>query len=104
GDRVVYLSGGGSGISLVKFGSSPGVTLFEGGIDTRPSFSKDGRQVVFGSNRGGAWDLITVGVSSGRTRKLTDTFERETDPDWRSPPGHNAMNTRVRAHSRIQVL
>src|SRR5262249_39761916 len=35
GDRVVYLSGGGSGISLVKFGSSPGVTLFEGGIDTR---------------------------------------------------------------------
>src|SRR5262249_51631677 len=83
GGRVVYLSGGGSGISLVKFGSSPGVTLFEGGIDTRPSYSKDGRQVVFGSNRGGAWDLITVGVSSGRTRKLTDTFERETDPDWR---------------------
>jgi len=65
----------------------PFVQLTTGDFDDRePSVSPDGTKVVFTSNRGGAWDLYLLDLSSGEVTQLTHTLAYDGAPSW-SPDG-----------------
>ena len=49
--------------------------------DREPTFTPDGKSVVFSSAQGAAgWDIYIVGADGGEPRKLTDSPEWETEP------------------------
>lgn len=55
-------------------------------IDVHPSFSPDGRQMAFVSDRGGAPQIYIANVESGEIRRLTYGHKYCAAPDW-SPKG-----------------
>ncbi|MCB0596115.1 MAG: PD40 domain-containing protein [Lewinellaceae bacterium] len=57
------------------------------------AFSPDGDKVVYSKNTGVSWDLYIKDLSSGSKRKVTDTPQSETAPDW-SPDGRMIVFTR----------
>ena len=61
------------------------ITLPLDGI-TGPSWSKDGRQLVFSGNRGGITDLYTVDADGKNLRQLTNDRFGDIQPQW-SPDG-----------------
>ena len=54
--------------------------------DMTPAISPDGRYVAFGSNRAGVWDIYSLDLITGDTRRHTDTDYYESGPAW-SPDG-----------------
>jgi len=56
-----------------------GQTRFEGD----PTYSADGREVVFMSNRDGDWSLYLMDADGANLRRLTDTTTDELFPVWR---------------------
>ncbi len=56
-----------------------GQTRFDGD----PTYSADGREVVFMSNRDGDWSLYIMDVDGANLRRLTDTATDELFPVWR---------------------
>jgi TolB protein len=55
-------------------------------IDVAPSFSPDGSQMAFVSDRGGAPQIYILDVSGGEIRRLTYGYRYCAAPDW-SPKG-----------------
>ncbi len=55
--------------------------------DIDPSFSPDGRRMIFASDRGGQWDLYILENGRAAVRQLTATPGFEGHPVW-SPDGH----------------
>ncbi len=55
------------------------------GVDRSPSFSPDGKQIVFSSDRDGQINLWVQELKTGRNKQLT--FNGGTDPKW--APGSN---------------
>ena len=51
-------------------------------IDVWPSWSGDGRWIVFQSNRSGNWDLWVVSTSGGTAVQLTDHQGYDGEPHW----------------------
>lgn len=56
------------------------------GIDVSPSFSPDGKKMVFVSKRAGTPQLFIKDLSSGHVRRLTYQGRYNTSPSW-SPAG-----------------
>lgn len=54
--------------------------------DINPSFTMDGINLAFASNRNGYWDLYLLNLSSGEVTRLTDSLEYEGAPSL-SPDG-----------------
>jgi TolB protein len=54
--------------------------------DIQPSFSPDGSQVAFASNRSGQWDLYLLDILDGKIIRLTQTQEWDGGPVF-SPDG-----------------
>lgn len=54
--------------------------------DRQPAVSRDGRRIVFSSNRDGNLDLWELQPGSGRLRRLTDDASADWDPAY-SPDG-----------------
>ena len=69
----------------------PGRLLTQGqALDRQPTYSPDGRQVLFTSNRSGNSDLWLLDLESGRLRQVTDDREQDWDPAF-TPDGRGAL-------------
>jgi hypothetical protein len=55
-----------------------------------PSFSPDGRQVVFAALKGGVGDIFTVDLASGEVTNLTEDNFADSGPTW-SPDGKSLI-------------
>lgn len=75
-----------------------------GSINREPTWAPDGKHVIFVSDLHGQIDLYAVNVSTGRTRRLTDTPERESDPDCSRASGDIATTVASPGGSAIWVL
>jgi len=80
-------------VYLVDFDPASGLVLGEAraltggeGKDGWPTWSPDGRQVAFESDRGGVWDIWIINVDGSGLTNLTRSPEDERFPAW-SPDG-----------------
>jgi TolB protein len=55
-----------------------------------PSWSPDGRRLVFGSARSGDWELYVVGATGGTPRRITRLDGFDGSADW-SPDGESIL-------------
>jgi Tol biopolymer transport system component len=54
------------------------------GDDETPSWSADGKEILFVSNRdGGQWDIYSMTVDGGQVTRLTKDAQHEFHPLWR---------------------
>jgi TolB protein len=63
-------------------------------IDTSPSFSPDGTQVVFNSDRGGSQQLYLMDANGGGVRRISFGQGRYATPVW-SPRGDLIAFTKI---------
>ncbi|TET98357.1 MAG: hypothetical protein E3J30_06885 [Anaerolineales bacterium] len=55
-----------------------------GMVDNRhPTWSPDGTQIAFSSNRGGNWDIDVITMDKSRQQHLTTDTADEIEPSWR---------------------
>lgn len=74
------------------------------GIDVSPSFSPDGKKMVFVSRRAGTPQLFIKDLSSGHVRRLTYQGKYNTSPSW-SPAGDKiAYSSSVDGRFEIFVI
>lgn len=113
GDRVAYSSwrDGNWDIWLVNTEPYENLRQFRRlvtgpGDDRHPSWSPDGRQIVFSSTRDDrAGDLYVVDVETGAVRRLTSEGSADAEPSW-SPDGNRiALTTdRFGRPARVAVM
>jgi TolB protein len=65
------------------------------GLNFWPSFSPDGRSIVFGSSRDGDFDIYVMNADGSDVRRLTASPGRDMRPSW-SPDGHRIAFTSAR--------
>lgn len=69
-----------------------------GAIDTSPSFSPDGAQIAFESDRGGGQQIYIMGADGSGVRRISFGEGRYSTPVW-SPKGDLIAFTRQRGNS-----
>ena len=74
GDLFIVPALGGTAVKLV-------------GDGYYPTWSPDGKHIVFQSNRGGQWDLWTISSDGGEPARLTNDADFDYQPSW-SPDGN----------------
>ena len=88
---ALTLSSGGRGdTDIFGISSADGTVVAQltktPGIDLSPSFSPDGSQIVFASERSGGLQLYIMSAQGGDPKRLTFQGNHNTDPQW-SPKG-----------------
>ncbi len=92
-------SGGNTNLVLADVGGGSTRPLTSGGaIDTSPSFSPDGSQIVFESDRGGGQQIYIMGADGSGARRISFGDGRYSTPVW-SPKGDYIAFTRQKSNS-----
>ena len=52
------------------------------GLDMRPVWSPDGKQIAFTSNRDGNYEIYAMNADGSNVRRITDHDERDDYPAW----------------------
>jgi Tol biopolymer transport system component len=60
------------------------------GMSWDPSWSMDGKKIVYASNSDGDWEIYVVNVDDGKITKLTDNSSFDGNPRW-SPIGDQIL-------------
>jgi len=71
-------------------------------IDRQPTYSPDGRQILFSSNRGGNLDLWMIDRATGALRQITDDPAQDWDPAF-TPDGRHLLWDSHRGGSALEV-
>jgi len=75
----------------VGTGSSPARLVTDGSsIDRQPTYSPDGKRILFSSNRSGNLDLWMIEPATGALRQLTDDRAQDWDPAF-TPDGKHIL-------------
>lgn len=63
--------------------TEPRVVLWEEGVkNAYPRWSRDGRKILYQSNRGGKWRLYVMDRDGSNQQALTDGTSNDSFPDW----------------------
>jgi TolB protein len=74
------------------------------GIDTAPSFSPDGKQIAFASDRGGSQQIYVMNVDGSSQRRISFSAGENGTPVW-SPRGDLIAFTKQQgSHFTIGVM
>jgi dipeptidyl aminopeptidase/acylaminoacyl peptidase len=63
-------------------------------LNINPSWSPDGKRLVFESRRHGAPELYIINVDGSGERRLTTNLAQDTHPDW-SPTVNGSSSTPI---------
>ena len=91
GDKIAYASSVQEGyqhIFVANRDGSNAIALTSGEYDNNnPSWSNDGSQLVFASNRSGDWEIYRMNMDGSSVQNLTNSPDSDDEyPDW-SPTG-----------------
>ncbi len=102
---VSYFGGGGPALYLADVASGRKTPLVtEGSLNVSPSFSPDGRRVVFARALGANIEIFVCQRDGSGVRRLTNSPGIDTNPAW-SPNGQEVAFTSSRAGSpQIYVM
>jgi Tol biopolymer transport system component len=70
--------------------SAPRLLTEGSSIDRQPTYSPDGKRILFSSNRSGNLDLWTMDLSTGALRQVTDDSAQDWDPAF-TPDGNQIL-------------
>jgi TolB protein len=73
------------------------------GIDVGGSFSPDGKQIVFESDRGGNQQVYVMGADGSSQKRISFGAGRHATPEW-SPRGDLIAFTRIAGDFRVGVM
>ena len=84
GSLTAFLAGRGGDVFVAPALGGTAAKLVENGYF--PTWSPDGKKIVFSSERAGKWDLWVVSSEGGTPQRLTDDTSIDYQPTW-SPDG-----------------
>jgi len=71
-----------------RAGAAPRLLTEGSSIDRQPTYSPDGKRILFSSNRSGNLDLWTMELETGALRQLTDDSAQDWDPAFTPDGAH----------------
>jgi len=91
-------------VELAAPGRNPVSRLLAEGssIDRQPTYSPDGKQILFSSSRGGNLDLWTIDLATGALRQVTDDAAQDWDPAY-MPDGRQILWSSNRGGASYEV-
>lgn len=69
-----------------------------------PSFSPDGKKVLFSGNLDGVVDIFELNLESGEVRNITDDEYHDANPSWSADGKTILYNRRVDAYEKVFLL
>ncbi len=107
GKTILFSMAVAGNTDIYKIPAEPGATPVRltnaPGIDVGGSFSPDGRQIVFESDRGGSQQVYVMDASGAGQRRISQGSGRYATPEW-SPRGDLIAYTRIAGDFRVGTM
>ncbi len=73
-------------------------------MEASPSFSPDGKKIIFSGNRNGIWDIFQVDLESKETTNITNDEFYDSNPSWSSDGKKILYNRRIGTYEKILLI